>query len=393
MRITLIAVKVSIILIIFTSASFAQNKLSVTYRQRADSMYRNVWNKYRVYSEKGLFSENYPSGKNDSLNYFQGEAVKEKKVSFLWPFSGMWSATNVLMRTTAYKSKFKPFLDSLITGVEQYKDASRKPVGYQAYPVKFEKADRYYDDNGLVGIDYMESYFNTHNPLYLQHAKVVFNFIKSGWNDDAGGGVTWLEGHLDQKPACSNGMATLTALKIYQGSHDKFYLEQGKRFYNWMYSHLLDNATGIIINDVKRNGDRNPTFYSYNTGSLIEAAVLLYKFTGDRQYLLQAQQLAEASYQYFKNVKHDQRLTLSIDLPWFITVLFRGYEALYKIDGNKKYINAIEHDLNFAWNNSKDKSGLITHSWLPDQKELRKYKWLLDEACIAELYARLSLLN
>ena len=373
--------------------AIAQQNLRNTYRERAESMFQNTWKRYRVYPQKGLFLENYPSGKSDSLNYFQGNAVKEKEVSFLWPFSGMFSATNMLMRIPGLKAKYTFYDDSLVTGIEQYKDTTRKPPGYQAYPVKFEKADRYYDDNGLVGIDYMESYFNTKNPVYLQRAKDVFKFIISGWNDDAGGGITWLEGHNDQKPACSNGMAALTTLKIYQGCHEQYYLQQGERIYNWMYKTLRDSTTGMISNDVKLNRIQNRTFWSYNTGSMIEAAVLLYHFTGKQQYLQQAQTLALASYQYFKSQPHDKRLTLKIDVPWFVAVLFRGYEALYKVDKNDKYIAAIEHDLNYAWNNSKDKFGLTTHSWLPNPGELAKAKWLLDEACIAELYARLSLLR
>ncbi len=363
------------------------------YKQRAEVMYANIWKRYRVPAQTGLFSENYPSNKKDTLNYFQGEGIKEKEVSFLWPFSGVFSATNVLMKVPGLKAKYKHYQDSLVIGIEQYRDTVRKPAGYQAYPVKFEKADRYYDDNGLVGIDYMESFFNTNNPLYLQRAKNVFKFILSGWNDDVGGGVTWLEGHKDQKPACTNGMATLTALKIYEGSKDKYYLEQGKRFYTWMYNTLRDSTTGIITNDVKLNGKQNRTFWTYNTGSLIEAAVMLYRFTGEKQYLQQAKQLAADSYKYYSSVPHDKNLILHIDLPWFVTVLFRGYEALYKVDGNYKYLAAIEHDLNYAWTNSRDKNSLTTHSWLPKPDEISKPKWLLDEACIAELYARLSLLK
>jgi rhamnogalacturonyl hydrolase YesR len=377
----------------FQPAIAQQKNVAAVYQQRAESMYANIWKRYRVPSQKGLFSENYPSNKKDTLSYFQGSGVKEKEVSFLWPFSGVFSATNVLLKIPSVKTKYKSYQDSLVMGVEQYHDTVRKPSGYQAYPVKFEKTDRYYDDNGLVGIDYMESYFNTKNPLYLQRAKAVFTFILSGWNNDVGGGVTWLEGHKDQKPACTNGMATLTALKIYQGSKDKYYLEQGKKFYSWMYKTLRDPATGIIANDVKLDGKQNLTFYTYNTGSLLEAAVMLYQFTGEKQYLEQAEQLAADSYKYYTGVPHNKNLTMYIDLPWFVTVLFRGYEALYKVNGNYQYITAIEKDLNYAWQNARDQYGLATNNWTANPDVLKKPKWLLDEACIAELYARLSILH
>lgn len=371
----------------------AQHKWADEYQNRADDMFQRVWKLYRVPKYASLFSENYPFNKKDTLNYFQGEGMKEKEVSFLWPFSGMFSATNALMKLPSLNKKYKTFQDTLVIGVEQYRDSLRMPAGYQAYPVKLEKADRYYDDNGLVGIDYMEAYFHTKHPLYLQRAKEVFKFIISGWNSDAGGGVTWLEGHNDQKPACTNGMATLTALKIYEGSRDKYYLDQGVKFYTWMYNTLRDPETGIIANDVKVGGKRNLVFWTYNTGSLIEAAVLLYKFTGESLYLKQGQQMAADSFKYFSRVPHNKNMNLHIDLPWFVTVLFRGYEALYNIDQNYKYLAAIEQDLNYAWINSRDQHGLVTHSWTAQPDEMRKPKWLLDEACIIELYARLSLIQ
>ncbi len=365
-----------------------------TYLQRAETMYNLVWQRYRVPAYVGLFKENYPDNKKDSLSYMQGGGVAEKQVSFLWPFSGMFSATNALMHVSdGFRRKYRIYLDTLVRGVELYADAKRQPFGYQAYPVQFEKADRYYDDNGLVGIDYMESYFNTRNHEYLTRAKLVFKFIESGWNNDAGGGVVWLEGHKDQKPACTNGMATLTALKIYQGCKEKAYLEAGTRYYNWMYKTLRD-SNGVIANDIKtKNNQLNHVYWTYNTGSLIEAAVLLYQFTGDKKYLTQGKQLAADSYMYFTDASRNPNLPIAIDLPWFVTVLFRGYAALYEVDKNYTYLSAIEKALNYAWEHSRDQYGFITHTWLPDAEGKKKPKWLLDEACIAELYTRLGLLK
>ncbi|WP_158796912.1 glycoside hydrolase family 76 protein [Pedobacter sp. L105] len=375
-------------LLCFAQKSYTQDLPAADYLYRAELIYANVWKDYQAQANPGLFTENYPSAQNDSLTYLQGSAVKERPVSFLWPLSGMFSATNALVSIPAVKEKYKPYLIKIISSVEQYRDTTRSPVGYQAYPVKFEKADRYYDDNGLVGIDEMEAYFNTKNPLYLQRAKTVFTFIISGWDDQLGGGVSWLEGHRDQKPACSNGMAALVALKIYQATKDPHYLNWGEKFYGWMYEHLRDSS-GVYDNDIKPDGKVNKTFWTYNSGSMLEASVLLYQFTGNKLYLKQAQQLAISTYTQFKSASPDSPLLFKIDLPWFVTILFRGYEALYLQDGNKQYITAVEKDLNYAWQHSRDQYGLLTHSWKPNPADLKKPKWLLDENCIAELYARL----
>jgi hypothetical protein len=99
--------------------------------------------------------------------------------SFLWPFSGMFSAANVLVRFPDLKKEYSSYLDTLTAGVWAYRDTIRSPVGYQAYPALLEKADRYYDDNALVCIDYLEAYLNTKDQAYIAKAKEVFGFI--GW--------------------------------------------------------------------------------------------------------------------------------------------------------------------------------------------------------------------
>lgn len=368
----------------------AQLQPAREYQRRAEEMYHRVWTLYRV-PQHGLFSEYYPQQHKDSLTYMQDGNVQSKEVSYLWPFSGVASSTNVLMRLPGKKAAYRPYLDSVMTGMYQYRDTTRQPAGYQAYPVKFEKVDRYYDDNGLVAIDYAEAYENTRNPEYISKAKEVFAFIMSGWTDDLGGGVTWLEGHGDQKPACSNGMATLAALKIYKATKEPYYLQQGIRFYEWMNKHLRDSA-GLYMNDIKTaTKATNPTYYTYNSGSMLEAAMMLYGFTGRKEYYRDAKQTAGSAYHYFGRPQKDMRSEFC-DLPWFATVLFRGYAALYAVDKDAKYIRAIIARVDHAWNN-RDRYGLFNHDWSGPKDEAGKPKWLLDEACIAELYGRMALLN
>lgn len=378
---------------LFGFNSYGQGTLhNSLYKDRADAMFRKIWAHYRVPQYSGLFTENYPSGSAVALDYFQGAQVNEKAVSFLWPFSGMFSATNVLLRFPDLQTQYSSYLDTLTLGVWAYRDTTRSPVGYQAYPARLEKADRYYDDNALVCIDYVEAYLNTKDQAYIGKAKEVFEFILSGWDNKLDGGVYWLEGHKDQKPACSNGMSTLAALKLYQCTGDSLYLDWGKRFYDWMQARLR-NPKGIYYNDVKMDGKPNEVYYTYNTGSMIEASVMLYRFTKDSKYLKEAAFVAGSSFKFFSSKGEGDDRVLKIDLPWFVNVLFRGYEALYEVDHNPRYILAVADKLNKAWEKSSDQYGFLTAKWARDEGSKRKPKWLLDQACIAELYARLSLLN
>ena len=361
------------------------------YLDKAEYMFQKVWNMYRV-PKYGLFSEYYPNSYKPDLTYFQDNTNKKaQEVSYLWPMSGVFSSTNILMGIDA--KKYICFQDSMIRAVECYYDTSRTPSGYQAYPVKFEKSDRYYDDNGLVGIDYIDAYDVSKNPHYLAKAKEVFTFLKSGWSDDFGGGVSWLEGIRDQKPACSNGKATVLALKLYQSTKDKQYLEKGNLFYNWMMTHLEDSTLHIIWNSLSTvNGKPDKAFYTYNTGTMIQSSVRLYRITGEKQYLNNARRLAEGSYRYF--VKKSEKGFMYInDLSWFNVVLFRGYQELYDVDHNSKYVDAIISGADWAWENARDEAGLIYKDWTGKKDEKKQPKWLLDESCMVELYARIAIIK
>ena len=385
-----IVIVVTTLLAIHYSQAQTKNKLSSKiYKHRSEAFFELVNDLYYI-PKHSLFSEYYPSTNQPNLNYFNDGEKAAKEVSFLWPYSGITSAINVLYKLD--KKKYKVLLDKFVQSQKQYLDTVRKPNGYQAYPTRFEKADRYYDDNGLVGIDYIEGYANTKNPEYLKKAKEVFEFIISGWDNTLEGGVTWLEGVKDQKPACSNGKATVLALKIYEQTKDKYYLDWGLKFYNWMYTHLRAEE-GIYWNDMK-TADRSilKTAWTYNTGTMLQAAVSLYKITNDKKYLIEAKSLAEGSYNYFGKKQPDGRISI-LDNAWFTTVLFRGYQDLYEVDKNLKYINTIITNLNYAWENAKDNKGLLYSNWNADIDEYKTPKWLLDQAAVVELYARFALIK
>jgi uncharacterized protein YyaL (SSP411 family) len=380
------------ILLVCTLLSHAsQTTAKNNYAEKAEFIFHKIYELYWV-PQYDLFSEYYPSSFKAQLNYFQGAKVTSKEVSYLWPFSEMLSSVNVLARLSCTKNKFLPYIDSLAQETEKYLDETRKPIGYQAYPSQFGKVDRYYDDNGLIGINYVDAYSVTKNKIYLNRAEKTFNFIFSGWNNDLGGGVTWLEGHYDQKPACSNGMATVLALKLYVATQDTFYLDWGLKFYNWMYHNLRDSQ-GIYWNDRKtKSGEINKIGYTYNTGTMLQSAVILYKITSNPDYLREAQFLAKGSYQYFGRKGPESKVFI-LDSPWFAVVLFRGFEALYNIDGNSKYIDIMISNANYAWVHAKDKDGLFNNNWGRNVDKKTKPKWLLDEACMIELFARISTLN
>lgn len=367
-------------------ASSPSDAAAGPYGSRAAEFFDRLWTLYRVPSE-GLFSEYYPTSHRPDVNYFEDGARSPQEVSFLWPMDGVFTSAIAMARLDPVK--YRPYVDSMVMAVERYYDDERVPAGYQAYPVDKERVDRYYDDNGLVGLAYVKAYGVTHDARHLEKAKQVMTFILSGWRPDYDGGVSWLEGVENQKPGCANGKAMLLALNLYDATGDDYYLVTGRRFYDWIDGRLHDADLDIVWNSwlTEPEGRLDKAVYSYNTGMLLEGAVMLYRQTGERKYLDNARRLAEGGYRFYMREDAEGR-PHNRDIPWFYLVLFRGYQALYEVDGDPRYVDTFIRWMDYAWEHARDKAGLFYNDWSGGRDESRTPKWLLDEACVPEYFAR-----
>ena len=81
------------------------------------------------------------------------------------------------------------------------------------------------------------------------------------------------------------------------------------------------------------------------------------------------------------------------DLPWFYLVLLRGYQALYDLDGDPKYVDIFIRWMDWARRNARDAAGLFYNDWSGKKDESATPKWLLDEACIPEYFVRAALIR
>ncbi|MGM9740326.1 MAG: glycoside hydrolase family 76 protein [Candidatus Cryptobacteroides sp.] len=360
------------------------------YSSRAREAFENSWKCFRVH-EYGLFSEYSIYSYTPDLTYFDDGVHQSQESSYLWPMSGMFSSAVLMARMDP--ERYMPYLDSMIVAEEQYYDTTRVPFAYQAYPARFDRVDRYYDDNGLVGIDYVDSWTVTKNPAHLEKAKQVFSFIISGWDDRFEGGVPWVEGKKDQKPACANGKALVLATKLHAATGDQYYLDTAKHFYRWIRKYLGNTEYNIIINSWLTAGEGTPQFdpYTYNTGTFIQAAAYLYKATGEQEYLDDALRFCKGSADYFFHYTGDGT-PYTESIPWFDVVLFRGYQAVWEITGDTQYVDLFIKALDYAWDNARDANGLIGSDWTGKSGK-NDPKWLLDASCIAEFMVRTAMIK
>lgn len=354
-------------------------------------------NKVKAFYQSGqryLFNENYPNDAKAEVTYLVNRDTSiHKKVAYLWPTSGVFSGVNALLKTTKDK-RYASFLnDTIIPGIGQYFDRTRSPFCYQSYIADAGHADRYYDDNVWLAIDFLETYHLTGNREYLDKSIETWQFIISGWTEEQDGGIFWCEQKKQSKNTCSNAPSAVLAFQLFEATKDSLYFRWGQKIYDWTKAKLQDPADLLYFDNISLSGNISKTKYAYNSGQMLQAAALLYKLTGKEVYLTEARNVAKSAIQYFTEdffTPEGKKIKLFRKRGnWFVAILLRGYKELYALDKNMQYLHIFQDNLDHVWNHARNEDGLFSKDWSGDDTA-GKRKWLLDQAAMIEMYASLG---
>lgn len=373
-----------------SSAQVEPNSNLDRARQTLDSLYLN----YSV-DNSSLLRENYPFDEQHTVTYLASEeqANIPNQFSYLWPYSGTFSAVNALFEAT-HDKKYKKLLDSrVLPGLEEYFDTQRVPNAYSSYIRTAPASDRFYDDNVWLGIDFTDTYQMTQEQKYLDKAQLIWKFIESGTDSILGGGIYWCEQKKESKNTCSNAPGSVLALKLFKATNDSSYFEKGKKLYEWTQRNLQDSADYLYFDNIRLDGKIGKAKFAYNSGQMMQSAALLYQLTKNPIYLKDAQNIAKECFNYFftdftpATNEEAFRMLKKGDI-WFTAVMLRGFIELYQIDKDKTYINAFNKSLSYAWDNARDENGLFNTDLSGKSKDQKK--WLLTQAAMVEMYSRLA---
>ena len=360
--------------------------------ERAEKTFTSLYTNYAI-DTTCLLHENYPSDTYYSIpSLASGSQRGFNQYAYLWPYSGVFSAGVALLEATGDKIYKELLENSILPGLEAYYDRKREPHAYSSYISRAPVSDRFYDDNLWLGIDFIDLYRLTCEQQYLEKAKAIWRFVKSGTDDKLGGGIYWCEQRKDTKNTCSNAPAAVLALKIYQETHESIYLKEAERQYEWTKEKLQDTTDYLYFDHIELDGKIGKAKFAYNSGQMMQAAALLFELTGDSAYLTDARNIAKEAYCYFFNYvttpdESSVKLIRKGDI-WFTAIMLRGYIELYKQDKNKTYLDTFKKSLDCAWKYAREENGLFNVDFSGKEKENRK--WLLTQAAIVEMYARLA---
>ena len=343
---------------IFFSSIQAQTE---NYKNTIDVISKNI-NKYFYEPATGLYLENHD------------KIYNQKPHSFLWPLCALLQATNEMEVLNPSGCYMKP----VELAISHYYNANPPMGAYQAYVSTEELDTRYYDDNQWLGIAFIDAYSRTKKKEYLNLATGIYRFMMTGYDTITGGGIYWREGDKSSKNTCSNGPGIVLALQLHLATEDRKYLDTALLLYKWTNKYLL-SKNRLFFDAIKtKDLSVDKAIYTYNTGTMLQSNVLLYRITKQKQYLDEACSIADAAEKFFYK---NNRLP---DNYWFNAVMLRGFIELYKVEKNKNRLHFFIKEANRVWKEETDDQHLLG---------VKKAKSLIDQAGMLEIYSRIQQLK
>jgi hypothetical protein len=212
------------------------------------------------------------------------------------------------------------------------------------------RAHAFYDDNGWLGLAFLEAYRITKTPRYLRYADAAFQFIaQTGWAVGAGGGIWWDTGHASRSSE-SISSATLLAAMLYETTHKASYLRTARQYISWADSHIWDAKNGLYMRD-----PNSPILMGYVQSPFMLAFVSLCSTTSNDTLCDRAEQLGgSALAQFSDKLTHGPQYD-AVYLHWMLNLYARDHDARWY---SLAYDNAQR-----ALANAQNSAGLFLKAW------------------------------
>lgn len=191
-------------------------------------------------------------------------------------------------------------LDALLDGYVRQKDGGYRERFCAEYEGTFREnknsfLHNWYDDMEWMALALLRAWDIFQEDCYKQQALLIWEDIKTAWNDACGGGMAWKKDQLDYKNTPANAPAAILAFRLYERFGRKEDLEWGRKIFAWNKEHLMDPDTCFIWDGMNREGDGKidkDWKFSYCQGVMVGAALEYYRITKEKEHLVLAEKIA-----------------------------------------------------------------------------------------------------
>lgn len=221
-----------------------------------------------------------------------------------------------------------------------------------------------YDDMEWLALALLRVYKITNDPVYLRDVKILWEDIKKGWTEEAGGGIAWHKEIMHYKNTPANAPAIILSARLYQMFQNENDLEWANKIFKWQELELVNPENGFV-NDGKNNnkdGKIDASAYTYCQGVYIGACVELYKISNNRVYLDKALLTAKNTIEIFENKDTGTLISEGIgDGGLFKGILIRYLTEFIALlpDETNFIVEFMMKNARSLWKNGFDKEYLI----------------------------------
>lgn len=323
-------------------------KPTVNYGLAARQLYKAMQTVYQVPGTALYTEHNFPRG-------------GDRTYSYLWPFT---QAFGGVAASASALPNVATDLSTMATGLAQYYNATSTPPGYDSYVMSQGGGTQFFDDNGWTALDLMRSYADTGNRQYLQLAENLFPFLASGWSKTktpAGG--EYFNVNRINRTQTATGSDMDAALRLYMATNNPLYLTYAQNAYQWDRTYMK-GVNGLYNDGMSPSGAVGGTPFTYDSGVVLQADVLLYRITHDATYLARAQQLAVEGVTLYTDPLSGLMINNAgeSNAP-FNEIFLRGLMMLYGATNHQPYLQYIEHQANVAYRHDRMASGIYGINW------------------------------
>ncbi|HTK75287.1 MAG TPA: glycoside hydrolase family 76 protein [Gemmataceae bacterium] len=256
-------------------------------------------------------------------------------------------------------------------------------------------ATSFYDDNGHVAVALAQAYELTGDPVYLGRAIQTYQFVLSGEDSAGGGGIYFSVPDHSSKDAISTLQAVRAGLLLYRLTGQSQYLSDATQLYGWAASHI-QQSNGLVYQRWQLTGTNanTPQGTPLINGAGIGLAdnLLFYDFTGDVSYLREAQLIATTSIPRYFNSSSG---AINDEGYWDFE-LVDALNALYQVDHNPAWLSDVTGALTWLHANREDPNGHYGTLWGRESYTpgtIRTSWNMIDQAAVAESYLRTASVN
>jgi predicted alpha-1,6-mannanase (GH76 family) len=238
------------------------------------------------------------------------------------------------------------------------------------------------DDVLWMVIAFTRAYEISGTATFRDVARTNFNLVWArAWSRVFGGGLWWRSAfNRPSKNATTNFPAVIAACEIYRTLGGPAYLRKAETLFSWAAAHLYDPQTGRVFDGVDWSATHGAQLsdvqFTYNQGSFIGAASLLYQITKRRTYYDDALHALEYARQNLTvdGILQNDAVVPNKDPGGFKGIFIRWALEFTQQNGIHTFDAWFRENAAVAWSH-RNAAGLVGYDWRQAPPSGILYSW------------------